>query len=111
MLRTTTSRVSQSRLVGFFSIAILLLVLALALTACGAATSGSGTGSTTGGATTSSTSTGQGNTSGSTGNGNSSTQQLQNADQQIQSVMQTLNGAATDAQNADNNSGDNNPQP
>jgi len=104
MMRTTSSRMRRNGM-AFLSLTILLVILTLALTACNAERGGLGTR----GATTSQQSNTQAPST-TTGNSNSS-QQLQNTDQQIQSTMQILDGAATDAQNADNNGGDNIPLP
>jgi len=101
MIRIITGSRVQRHRAGVVLIGALLLVLALALTACSAGTGSSGT-------------TTQGNNSTSNANGGSSTtaQQLQHADQQVQNVVQTMNNAANDAQYSDSTTGgDSNQQP
>jgi len=99
MMRTTSSRMGRHGM-AFLSLAILLVILTLSLTACAG---GRGALGSTSGASTSPQSNTQAPTSTSY---NSAQQQLQNTDQQIQSSMQIMDGASGDAQNADNNGGD-----
>lgn len=99
---------TRSRRPGLWMLAVLVLVLALALAACGGrARQGGGTN----GAASNNTSQ-QYNSSGSANSGsNSSTvSDLSNADQQIQSAIQTMNGASNDA-GADYSSQSNNDVP
>jgi ABC-type glycerol-3-phosphate transport system substrate-binding protein len=97
MIRIITGSRVQRHRAGLVLIGALLLVLALALTACSAGAGSSGT-----------------TTRANNGASHSSitARQLQNADQQIQNVVQTMNNAANDAQNSDSTTGvDSNPQP